>query len=142
MLWRVSDDEVVPARPAAQRSDANNRAGGSPQLSLRNSRGLDWVEEGVQMLGLPRLLVLHAHGVCRQGLDALREQAIAFCPPWEMPCGKMPIVEAQQGQLRQNTVPVFCDALPRMGEHLLKQGPTSLAWDCSTLNWNTSRSDV
>ena len=46
----------------------------------------EWVEEGLQMLGLPRLLVLHAHGVCRQGLDALREQTIAVCPPWERNC--------------------------------------------------------
>ena len=77
-----------------------------------------------------------------QGLDALREQAIAFCPPWEMSRGKMPVVETQQGQLCQNTVPCLCDALPRMGKHLLKHGPTSLAWDCPSLHWNTSRSDV
>ena len=47
------------------------------ELSLRYSPGPEWVEEGVQMLGLPRLVVLHAHGVCRQGLDALRKHAIA-----------------------------------------------------------------
>ena len=112
------------------------------ELSLRYSPGPEWVEEGVQMLGLPRLVVLHAHGVCRQGLDALREQATAVCPAWEMPRGKMPRVETQEGELRQNTVTALCGALPRNGEHLLKEGPTSLAWDCSTLHWNTSRSDV
>ena len=41
-----------------------------------------------------------------------------------------------------HTVPVLFDALPRIGEHLLQEGPTSLAWDCSTLHWNPSRSDV
>ena len=78
----------------------------------------------------------------RQGNDALREQTIAVCPPWEMPRSKMSIVEAQEGRLRQNTVPVLFDALPRIGEHLLKEGPTSPAWDCSTLHWNHNGSDV
>ena len=92
--------------------------------------------------GFPPLLVLHGDGVHHQGVDALREQAVAFCPAREMPRGIVPVVEAQEGELRQNTVPAGRDAFPGRGEHIFKEGPTSLAWDRPTLHRNPSRSDV